>query len=397
MSAATTSPRRGRGQPLVVLGALLLGWTGARVAAWSGDDPLSLPAAVLTVGTATAAQAESGGMLPLPGPQSFAGAGFAPPPYWGPYGRPQAPRVQLVPVWRGYPPAAYATLREGALPGYAARVPDLALAGGFPLDGPIAPYRPAEPMPTALYPTSDPPPVRYGEPAALLGGRLGRLAGDRSRWSMDAWALLRDDGNKPLDTGTLPATYGASQAGAVLRYRLAMQDRHKPTAYLRATKALGALDELAAALGVSARPLASVPIIAAIEGRLVDQNGTRRLQPAVMAVTEVPPLPLPGGLQAEIYGQAGYVGGGFSTPFADGQARVDHGLLAAGRYEARVGGGVWGGIQKGASRVDAGPTATLSLPLAPKVFGRVAVDWRFRVAGNAEPDSGPALTLAAGF
>jgi hypothetical protein len=28
---------------------------------------------------------------------------------------------------------------------------------------------------------------------------------------------------------------------------------------------------------------------------------------------------------------------------------------------------------------------------------RVALDWRFRVAGNARPASGPALTVSAGF
>ena len=72
-------------------------------------------------------------------------------------------------------------------------------------------------------------------------------------------------------------------------------------------------------------------------------------------------------------------------------------MLDVGRAQARIGAGAWGGIQKGASRLDAGPGATVSMPLSPKVFGRLAVDWRFRVAGNAEPDSGPALTVAAGF
>jgi hypothetical protein len=183
----------------------------------------------------------------------------------------------------------------------------------------------------------------------------------------------------------------------VLRYRLAMQDPRQPTAYLRTTSTLGGLTETSAALGLSARPLASVPIVAAIEGRITQQAGSHRFQPAAMAVTTLPLLPLPGGTRAEVYGQAGYVAGRYATPFADGQVRVDRALLDLGRAQARVGGGVWGGIQKGASRLDAGPGATVSLPLTPKVFGRLAVDWRFRVAGNAEPDSGPALTVAAGF
>jgi hypothetical protein len=238
---------------------------------------------------------------------------------------------------------------------------------------------------------------RYGEPATVLGGRLGRLIGNPARWSMDAWALIRKNGVKIPDPGTLPATYGASQAGAVLRYRLSLQDPRQLTAYLRTTSTVGGLSETSAALGLSARPLAAVPVIAAIEGRVTEQGGRRRVQPAIMAVTALPPLALGSSLRAEAYGQGGYVGGRYATPFADGQLRIDRSVAKIGSIEARVGAGAWGGIQKGASRLDAGPGATVSLPLSPKVFGRVAVDWRFRVAGNAEPDSGPALTVAAGF
>ena len=121
------------------------------------------------------------------------------------------------------------------------------------------------------------------------------------------------------------------------------------------------------------------------------------MAPVAMAITALPPFELPYRLRGEAYGQAGYVAGAFETPFAEGQLRVDRGLFSLGRAEARLGGGVWGGAQKGASRLDAGPSATLALPLARNVFGRVAVDWRFRVAGDAKPDSGPALTLSAGF
>ncbi len=176
-----------------------------------------------------------------------------------------------------------------------------------------------------------------------------------------------------------------------------MDDPRRPTAYLRTTSSVGAINETTAALGLSARPIPRLPVDAALEGRVTAQGGSRRVQPVAMAVTELPPILLPGALRAEAYGQAGYVAGRYATPFADGQLRVDRSLLTVGRVEARAGGGVWGGIQKGASRVDAGPGATVSMPLTSKVFGRLAVDWRFRVAGNAEPGSGPAVTVAAGF
>lgn len=208
---------------------------------------------------------------------------------------------------------------------------------------------------------------------------------------------MRRGGGGTLAAGALPATYGASQAGAVLRYRLATLNERRPTAYARVTTSLGQLREASAALGLSARPFPKVPVVAAIEARITDQAGTRRVQPAAMAVTELAPFELPLGMRGEAYAQAGYVGGAFATPFADGQFRLDRPLLSYGGLDARFGAGVWGGAQKGAGRLDFGPTAAITMPLGRRIFGRMALDWRFRVLGNAEPQSGPAVTLSAGF
>jgi hypothetical protein len=62
-----------------------------------------------------------------------------------------------------------------------------------------------------------------------------------------------------------------------------------------------------------------------------------------------------------------------------------------GRFS--TGFGVWGGVQPGLYRVDVGPR------LSMRVRGnmRVHLDWRQRLAGKAEPGSGPAVTLAADF
>jgi hypothetical protein len=35
--------------------------------------------------------------------------------------------------------------------------------------------------------------------------------------------------------------------------------------------------------------------------------------------------------------------------------------------------------------------------LGDRAGARLGVDWRFRVAGDAAPSSGPAVTLSAGF
>lgn len=200
-----------------------------------------------------------------------------------------------------------------------------------------------------------------------------------------------------MSAGVLPASYGASQSGAVLRYRLDLSSRYRPSVYLRTTSALGGVRDNAVALGISARPLPSVPVMAAVEGRLADQAAGRSIVPAAFAYTELPPVSLPMRLRAEAYLQAGYVGGAFATPFADGLVRVDRLLLRLGATEARVGAGIWGGAQKGAARLDMGPSASVAMPLGKGTFGRVALDWRFRMAGDARPGSGPAVTLSAGF
>jgi hypothetical protein len=101
-------------------------------------------------------------------------------------------------------------------------------------------------------------------------------------------------------------------------------------------------------------------------------------------------------MQAEIYGQAGYVGGYAASAFADGQARITRPVAAIGSANIRLGAGLWGGAQKGAARVDMGPSAELVLPLG-RGTAHLKADWRLRVAGQAKPGSGPTLTLSAGF
>jgi hypothetical protein len=221
----------------------------------------------------------------------------------------------------------------------------------------------------------------------------GREPPRQRRWSADGWLLLRRGGGASLATGSAPVTYGASQAGVVLRYSLAPQSPFTPAAYLRATAALNGSEEREAALGLSARPIAALPVLVAAEVRA---DGTR-LRPAVFAVTQLPPFELPMGMRGEAYAQAGYVGGRYATGFADGQLHIDRPVARFARAELRVGAGSWGGAQKGASRLDIGPAATVSMGLGEGAALRLGIDWRFRVAGNAAPASGPAISLSAGF
>ena len=217
----------------------------------------------------------------------------------------------------------------------------------------------------------------------------------RSRWSGDAWLHVRDDSSVPIASSQ--ATYGRSQAGAVLRYGLAPGSGHRPAAYARVTGALAGAAERELAAGFSARPVPSWPVRTFAELRAYDTGNTTEVRPAAFAVTELPPVNLPGDLRGEIYAQAGYVGGNFATAFADGQARLDRrvGRLGEGA-EVRVGATAAGGAQKHAERLDIGPSVAVFLRLG-EASARMALDYRFRVAGNAEPDSGPAFTFSAGF
>lgn len=222
------------------------------------------------------------------------------------------------------------------------------------------------------------------------------LAKPAPRWSGDGWLMLRRGGGVPA-LAAIGGSYGASQAGAVLRYRIDRTSPNRPSLYVRASAALDGSREKEAALGLSARPLSRLPLLAMAEGRVTRTPAGTRLRPAAALVTDLPTAALPLGLRAEAYGQAGWVGGTGSTAFVDGQLRLEKPLIRLAGADFSAGGGLWGGAQKGASRLDAGPSARLTLHPTQASTLRVAADWRFRVAGKAAPQSGPAITLSAGF
>lgn len=203
------------------------------------------------------------------------------------------------------------------------------------------------------------------------------------RWSASAWMLLRpDEGGGGLAPG---GTLGGSQAGGRLLYRpgdgLALSAR----VYLPLRRTRGA----EAAAGVDWQPAAHVPIHLLAERRQ-DLGGEGRSAFALSAYGGTSAT-LPHGLRLDVYAQAGVVGTKSRDLFADGAVRVS---APVGPVE--VGAGAWGGAQPGAARLDAGPQISWRLPIEGANL-RVEADWRFRIAGDAAPSSGPALTLAADF
>lgn len=355
-----TAGTRRRGQPLVVLLALLGGWVGLRVVAWETPTArgIDLPSSVAIPLRKPRRRSPFRGNSSLATRQEAAGVGARSPAF--------APRASApatlagVPLARGWnEPAVFSQSR---------------------LADPFAPT--PDPVPGTPAAAPYQPQPRAGAPAA------------RARWSVDAWVLLRRDTTTAVTSGR--GSYGQSQAGAVLRYQLAPESGWRPSIYLRGSKALAGAREAEAALGFAVRPLPKLPISIAAELRAARVAGRIGTRAAAYAVTELPPIALPLGFTGETYAQAGYVWGDFETGFVDGQVRADHPLVRLRGTELRAGGGVWGGAQKGASRLDVGPGATLLLKIA-QAPARVSLDWRFRVAGQAQPANGPALTISAGF
>lgn len=216
------------------------------------------------------------------------------------------------------------------------------------------------------------------------------------RWSADGWVLLRGGSGAGLAAGA--PSYGGSQAGAVLRHALAPGSVLDPRVYLRLASAIDrARPDRQAALGVALRPLGQVPVQLLAELRASSGGGQWLARSAVAAVMAPAPVALPAHVVGEAYAEAGWVSGPHGTAFFDVQASAMRKALGlAPGLELHLGGGAWAGGQRDAARLDLGPRLSLHGRIG-QAGARLSLDWRLRVAGRADPGSGPALTLAASF
>ena len=218
-----------------------------------------------------------------------------------------------------------------------------------------------------------------------------------SAWRIASWVVLRQGDTGALVGGVRPASYGASQMGALLSYRLAPGTAHDPGAYARATKALVEDGETEAAVGLRLRPFARVPLAVHAEVRATHRPGqAAEFRPAAFVAGGFERRGLPAGLNARGYGQAGFVGGSFATPFADGALVVERDVAAFDLGDVALGATARGGAQKGAARLDVGPKVSFRLTVG-QAPARIEADYLWRVAGNAAPGNGGLITLSTGF
>ena len=137
------------------------------------------------------------------------------------------------------------------------------------------------------------------------------------------------------------------------------------------------------------QPLTRIPVALTAERRQSFGRDAGRSAFALFAEGGVYDRPIVAGFNLDAYLQGGVVGMRDRAWFADGSATLTRPLWR----QFSGGFGIWGGVQPGLSRLDAGPRLTMRIGRSM----RVHADYRQRVAGSAAPGSGPVMTIAADF
>lgn len=210
------------------------------------------------------------------------------------------------------------------------------------------------------------------------------------RWSGSAWLLARDD--RVLPTAGV-GLLGGSQTGARLAWRV-NGDPARPVSLTGRLSSPLRRQGSEAAMGVEWQPVRGLPVRLLAERRQ-RLGGDGRSAFALLAHGGVSDRSVGAGWTLDAYAQAGVVGARRGDLFADGGATIVR-PLGSGTGGLAAGGGVWGNAQPGVARLDVGPRVTTTFAAGDRPV-RASLDWRFRVAGEAAPSSGPALTLATGF
>ncbi len=207
-----------------------------------------------------------------------------------------------------------------------------------------------------------------------------------SRWAGSAWVIARNGSPVGVPGGQL----GASQAGMRVTYALGESRRVALAARVSAPLSGRGRE---AAIGLDWQPT-KAPVHVVVEHRFALDGG--RSGPMIGIVGGFGPAEVAPGIRLEGYGQAGVIARDKGEAFADGAVRAAHPLGSLGPFALDIGAGLWGGAQRGASRLDVGPSLGIVVPLGPRSV-RLTADWRERVAGTARPGSGPALSIGTNF
>lgn len=203
------------------------------------------------------------------------------------------------------------------------------------------------------------------------------------RLQLSTWAVLRSRPGAPgLGTN---GQLGGSQAGARLLWRF----DPRLAISLRTTAPVNSQRGGEVALGARYQPFTSIPVAITAERRQATGRFGGRTGFSIFADGGVYGRPAPLRTTLDAYLQTGVVGVRSRDWFVDGSAAVSRPIWR--NFSAGL--GVWGAAQPGLARLDAGPR--LSMRVRTRM--RVHVDYRQKLAGNAEPGSGGVVTLAGDF
>lgn len=220
-------------------------------------------------------------------------------------------------------------------------------------------------------------------PRAAAFARLSPAVEPHSdRWSASTWFLARSGASPALASG---GQLGGSQIGGRADYALT----HGVFLTSRISSPLRAQGGREATIGIGVRRKA----FGAIVEQRIALDGSAHSRSSATVYGGFSEAALPANFRLDAYGQAGLVS---RDAFADGALRVEHSIVERGSARLSVGAGVWGAAQPGVARVDIGPQVVARVPFAGRLF-RASAEWRQRVAGNANPGSGPTFTLGADF
>ena len=210
--------------------------------------------------------------------------------------------------------------------------------------------------------------------------------------SLYAYLFYRPD----AAPGASATTYGGSQLFLRVDWRLGDKGLvRRSSLYARASRDMTRDGQAELAIGGAVQPFAAVPITLHGERR-VRQRGPDAT--AAFISGGVSDVILPHGVVLNAYGQGGAVwpDKGESSAFFDGQASLTKPVYTAGSWRLDAGGMAATGGQDGIARLDIGPVVAASTGTGgAQLQGQVG--WRFRIAGDAAPANGPAVTLSVGF
>jgi hypothetical protein len=356
------------------LGFAVLAWAGVRAASLGlipGTDDLAPPAAAATIPYARVAQTD----FPPSPPPMPPGPALSP---YAPYGAyPAYPQPVAIPY---YYPIPAAVPRAPAPPSRHSAWDDVRPTPQPLFDGwGLAQPRPPDTRLAAAIETRPAPTA-----ASAVPGPAGAPIAKRfDRLQLSAWALLRGSwGPGALATG---GTLGGSQAGARLTYNFLPS----LAASIRSSSSIGGVRYAEVAAGVRWVPLADIPIALNFERRQALNRWGGRNAFALFAEGGLYQTPVFGLADLDLYAQGGVVGLKSRDLFFDGGATFTKPVWK--NWSAGL--GVWGGAQPGLYRVDAGPRLTMDVGRGI----RLHADYRQKLAGEARPSSGPALTIAGDF